>query len=98
MYAILDDANVIIGFEKRDIPLEELVHPDFIDHYIFTEDTTLKVGDGYDRETKTFIITPIPEPPEPPEPEQPRLSDMEQTVLETSFNVEYLLCLAELDN
>lgn len=34
-------------------------------------------------------IEPIPEPP---------LTETEQTVLETSLNVEYLMCLAELNN
>lgn len=34
-------------------------------------------------------VEPIPEPP---------LTETEQTVLETSLNVEYLMCLAELNN
>lgn len=101
MYAILDDANVIMGFEERNMPLNELTHPDFFNLYISTNDETLKLGDIYDRENQVFIITPMPEPPAPepvPEPQEPPLTGMEQTVLETSLNVEYLMCLAELNN
>ncbi len=100
MYAILDDVDVIIGFEKRDIPLEQLVHPDFIDHYVLTNGESLKVGDGYDRETGIFTITPVLEPePEPePEPQEPPLSEAEQTQLELALNVEYLTCLMELND
>ncbi len=95
MYAILDDANVIIGFETRDIPLKNLVHPDFIDRYIFTEDETLKAGDVYNRETEAFTIIPVPEPEPMPEL---LLSEVEQTQLETALNIEYLICLAELND
>ncbi|MDD3139757.1 MAG: hypothetical protein PHX08_12390 [Lachnospiraceae bacterium] len=100
MYAILDDADVIIGFETRVTPLENLVHPDFIGHYVLTKDEKLKVGDGYDRETGTFTITPEPEPePQPqPQPQEPSLSEAEQTQLELDLNVEYLTCLMELND
>ena len=95
MYAILDDVNVVIGFEKREIPLENLVHPDFLDHYIFTADKSLKVGDVYDKETELFTITPIAEPEPMPEL---LLSEAEQTQLEIALNIEYLICLAELND
>lgn len=96
MYVILDDSNVIIGFEKRDVPLENLVHLDFVDHYIPTDDETLKIGDVYNRETKTFAITPVLEAE--PELQNHSLSEVEQTQLEAALNIEYLICLTELND
>ena len=67
MHVILSDSNTVIGIEKRELPLSELVHPEYEKHYIETQDTTLKVGDIYLPETNTFQIVaveevPIPEP------------------------------------
>ncbi|MEA4972897.1 hypothetical protein SDC9_148486 [bioreactor metagenome] len=60
MYAILDDADIVIGFELRDIPLCDLVHPNFVKNYILTDNDSLKEGDIYNRETGEFTIVPMP--------------------------------------
>lgn len=64
MYAIIDNSgnNSIIDFEQRNLPLEELVHEYFRKNYIEIEDShTLKFGDMWDEENKTWIIsTPKP--------------------------------------
>ncbi len=95
MYAILDDANVIIGFETREIPLGNLVHPDFIDHYIFTEDETLKVGDVYNRETEAFTITSVVEPVAEIEIGS-FLSATDQAIMQTAITIEYMAALMEV--
>ena len=62
MYAIINDTGVVIGLEKRELPLAELVHKDFWKNYILTDNDTLKVGDIYNDKTKKIEI--IPEVPE----------------------------------
>lgn len=64
MYAILDihGTNVVVDFETRNLPLDELVHESFRKYYIEIEEShTLKCGDIWDEKNKSWIIY-IPEP------------------------------------
>lgn len=72
MYAVLNPDNTISDFEIRDIPLEELVHPDFHCFYIEIEEIgTLKKGDIWHPDSRSWDSVPIIGQPEPtPEPEQ----------------------------
>lgn len=57
-------------------------------------DNTVTLGMIYDAETGTFseYIPPEPEPiPEPP------LTEQEQAILDTAINVDYLVCMKELE-
>ena len=64
MYAVLSSSNAIVEFDNRDIPLNELIHEDFIDRYIeISEENTLKFGDIWNKETQTWEIIEAPEQP-----------------------------------
>lgn len=63
MYAVLRVDNIIGDFEKRNLPLTELIHEDFRHQYIEIEENhNLKIGDIWHPETKTWEIVPEPEP------------------------------------
>ena len=46
----------------------------------------------------TVMITlPLKEPPKEPEPVPETLTEQEQAILETAINVDYLVCMKELE-
>ena len=85
MYAILKQNDTIGSFEERNIPLNDLVHPDFHHFYIpIIEGHNLKVGDIYHRDTQAWEIVEIPEPEELeeviPAPYQPTNAEVAQMI------------------
>lgn len=82
MYAILNNDNIILDFDIRDLPVSELVHENFQHLYIeVPEDNALKVGDIWHGDTQTWEsveISPVPRPT--PEPNQPTNADIAQLV------------------
>lgn len=89
MYAILDSQDTVIGMETRDLPIEALVHEDFYQYYIQTNDILVEVGDQYDRAAGTFRHMDQPSPVVP-------LTEAEQMQLEMALNLDYLVTLADL--
>ena len=79
MYAIINSHNEIVDFENRSLPLEELVHSDFIKYYIdISNSKNLKLGDMWNPETKDWTIVDIPEPITPiPTPQYHEPSNIE---------------------
>ena len=57
-------------------------------------DDTVTLGMMYDPETGTFSEYTPPEPELTPEP---TLTETEQAILETAINVDYLVCMKELE-
>ncbi len=54
-YVIISEDNIVRGFETRNLPLEELVHPDFWHLYIpVTTLDGVELEAIYDPTTKTF--------------------------------------------
>jgi len=99
MYAITDDANTIIGFEKRALPLNDLAHVDYHKNYILITDDTLAIGDIYDAETKAFKVVEKAikcDDSAPIEPPKPPLSEIELAILDTAINTQYLVILTEM--
>ncbi|MDD3040023.1 hypothetical protein [Bacteroides sp.] len=82
-YAQLNIESICVGVSQLSGSIDgNLINLDFMDTSI--------VGKKYNNGTWEEVpVEPVPEPP---------LTEMEQTVLETSLNVEYLMCSAELNN
>lgn len=57
-------------------------------------DDTVTLGMIYDSETGTFSEYTPPEPEPTPEPQ---LTETEQAILDTAINVDYLVCMKELE-
>lgn len=57
-------------------------------------DDTVTLGMIYDPETGVFSEYTPPEPEPMPEPQ---LTETEQAILETAINVDYLVCMKELE-
>jgi hypothetical protein len=57
-------------------------------------DDTVTLGMIYDPETVTFSEYTPPEPEPTPEPQ---LTETEQAILDTAINVDYLVCMKELE-
>ena len=57
-------------------------------------DDMVTLGMIYDPETNTFTEYTPPEPEPIPEPQ---LTETEQAILDTAINVDYLVCLQELE-
>ena len=57
-------------------------------------DETVTLGMIYDPETVTFSEYTPPEPEPTPEPQ---LTETEQAILDTAINVDYLVCMKELE-
>ncbi len=57
-------------------------------------DDTVTLGMIYDPETGAFSEYTPPEPEPTPEPQ---LTETEQAILETAINVDYLVCMKELE-
>ena len=57
-------------------------------------DDTVTLGMIYDPETGTFSEYTPPEPEPTPEPQ---LTETEQAILDTAINVDYLVCMKELE-
>jgi hypothetical protein len=57
-------------------------------------DETVMLGMIYDPETGTFSEYTPPEPEPTPEPE---ITETEQEILDTAINVDYLVCMKELE-
>lgn len=57
-------------------------------------DETVTLGMIYDPETVTFSEYTPPEPEPTPEPQ---LTGTEQAILDTAINVDYLICMKELE-
>lgn len=57
-------------------------------------DDTVMLGMIYDPETGTFSEYIPPEPEPTPEPQ---LTETEQAILDTAINVDYLVCMKELE-
>lgn len=57
-------------------------------------DDTVTLGMIYDPETNTFTEYTPPEPEPIPEPP---ISETEQAILDTAVNVDYLVCMKELE-
>lgn len=80
-YAEIDENGIVFAVSYME---EEIDKP-----------TLILISDDFDITNKKYIngewIEYIPEPvPEPP------LSEMEQSILETAINTDYLVCLADL--
>ena len=57
-------------------------------------DDTVTLGMIYDPETEVFSEYIPPEPEPTPEPQ---LTETEQAILDTAINVDYLVCMKELE-
>ena len=57
-------------------------------------DDTVTLGMIYDPETEAFSEYIPPEPEPTPEPQ---LTETEQAILDTAINVDYLVCMKELE-
>ena len=81
MYAILNQDNSIADFEKRDMPLSALIHPDFQHLYIeVVDNNTLKIGDIWHPDTQEWEIVDLPEPEPEPHPYQPTNAEVAQMI------------------
>ncbi|MEL7654746.1 MAG: hypothetical protein AAGU75_02430 [Bacillota bacterium] len=81
MFAVLKQDNSIGDFEKRGLPLTELVHEDFRHLYVeIPDDSTLKVGDIWHPDTATWEIVETQPVPVVIEPYQPSNAEVAQMI------------------
>lgn len=83
-FAEIDENNFCFHVTETELPQSEKI--------ISTEEFVL--GMIYDPETGTFSEYTPPEPEPIPEPP---LSETEQAILDTAINVDYLVCMKELE-
>ena len=87
--------NRVIGIEKNENEVPKWP-PDNAGNFVLAIpcDDTVTLGMIYDPETGTFSEYTPPEPEPVPEPP---LTEQEQAILETAVNVDYLVCMKELE-
>ena len=83
-YAELDENNRCFHVTESELPLSERI--------VAVDKNVL--GMIYNSETGTFSEYTPPEPEPTPEPP---LSETEQAILDTAINVDYLVCMKELE-
>lgn len=83
-YAELDENNRCFHVTESELPLSERI--------VAVDKNVL--GMIYNPETGTFSEYTPPEPEPTPEPP---LSETEQAILDTAINVDYLVCMKELE-
>ena len=84
LYAELDENNRCFHVTDNELPLS--------DKCVLVDKDVL--GMIYDPETGTFSEYTPPEPEPIPEPP---ISETEQAILDTAINVDYLVCMKELE-
>ena len=88
----------VSGYVKNPeiVNLQNNIVVDLKDH---KQKEEVDVGWFYNAETNTFSkegVVTYPEPEPEPESEPEPLTEIEQCILDTSLNTEYLVCLADL--
>ena len=93
-YAMISNNRVIGVLLNRETEPEWGPTPDGSPVLAIPCDDTVTLGMIYDPETNTFTEYTLPGPEPTPEPE---LTETEQAILDTAINVDYLVCMKELE-
>ena len=93
-YAMLSKNRVIGVLLNQETEPEWGATPDGSPVLAIPCDDTVTLGMIYDPETEAFSEYIPPEPEPTPEPQ---LTETEQAILDTAINVDYLVCMKELE-
>ena len=93
-YAMIAENRVIGVLLNQETEPEWGATPDGSPVLAIPCDDTVTLGMIYDPETEAFSEYTPPEPEPIPEPP---LSETEQAILDTAINVDYLVCMKELE-
>ena len=93
-YAMIAENRVIGVLLNQETEPEWGATPDGSPVLAIPCDDTVTLGMIYDPETEAFSDYIPPEPEPTPEPQ---LTETEQAILDTAINVDYLVCMKELE-
>nr|DAW02921.1 MAG TPA: hypothetical protein [Caudoviricetes sp.] len=93
-YAMIAENRVIGVLLNQETEPEWGATPDGSPVLAIPCDDTVTLGMIYDPETEAFSEYIPPEPEPTPEPQ---LTETEQAILDTAINVDYLVCMKELE-
>ena len=93
-YAMITENRVIGVLLNQETEPEWGATPDGSPVLAIPCDDTVTLGMIYDPETEAFSEYIPPEPEPTPEPQ---LTETEQAILDTAINVDYLVCMKELE-
>ena len=93
-YAMISKNRVIGVLLNQETEPEWGATPDGSPVLAISCDDTVTLGMIYDPETEAFSEYTPPEPEPTPEPQ---LTETEQAILDTAINVDYLVCMKELE-
>ena len=93
-YAMIAENRVIGVLLNQETEPEWGATPDGSPVLAIPCDDTVTLGMIYDPETEAFSEYIPPEPEPTPEPE---ITETEQAILDTAINVDYLVCMKELE-
>lgn len=93
-YAMISSNEVIGVLLNQETEPEWGATPDGSPVLAIPCDDTVTLGMIYDPETGAFSEYTPPEPEPAPEPQ---LTETEQAILDTAINVDYLVCMKELE-